>query len=668
MAIHWQIPFKSLRSGTDYTVNVYQSGYSGSAVVLKGGAEPFSTQEDDSDDMFTPIRTHSGYLRIVDDGFAANGTTAFDWLSFLPSTDTDRPVTLTDGQGNVVWHGFLQAQNFGGTLYGNPQVREFPVQCPLAILEGFDINYQNTEIRNFAYLLNYIISQIPDITFSRVIIQGGTDAQSWLLKRIDWQNFCSTDADGNIEPRYNLYQCLEDLCRFWGWTARTSGRNLYLVCADDQAESTFLTLTLEQLATMAGGTSAGTVTSGFSQVSGTVDFCNTNNEDFLQRGPGKATVTADGNSADEVVIGYPDDKLSKEMEDLGWQSWISGSGDVRYRYTVDKTSFTRPLLTGTASSGSASFNLMNTTTDTSQDAPELGVIRILKSYSSGTVWASLQTVYQHTYNDGKFTLIGNIYRNGEKFESTERDTSDIGNKTMRIRFGIGATRGTAQWFTGATWSSTVSEFKVTVGNKDDIFRIISTSHFSNNTISASGQTGVIFIEFLGSDDLEAISGQRLFDIEGFRVEFERNGTYTTSSSGGQWGGSTKVVNVERSDRREYVSRSTGHVRMDWNADCIFTSDNEMGYGFGVLINPDNSYMSGASYGGAVTYPEQHLADRVTAYWALSKRRLQIEARTDLLGEVTPQHVMTMDGTYSYPISVGHDWRDDITKLTLMELL
>lgn len=150
MAIHWQIPFKSLRSGTDYTVNVYQSGYSGNAIVLKGGAEPFSTQEDDSDDMFTPIRTHSGYLRIVDDGFAANGTTAFDWLSFLPSTDTDRPVTLTDGSGNIVWQGFMQAQNFGGTLYGNPQVREFPVQCPLTILEGYDINSQNKEIRNFA--------------------------------------------------------------------------------------------------------------------------------------------------------------------------------------------------------------------------------------------------------------------------------------------------------------------------------------------------------------------------------------------------------------------------------------------------------------------------------------------------------------------------------------
>ena len=250
----------SLRSGTLYTVNIHQSGYAGSPVVLNGGADPFTTQEDDSDDMFTPIRTHSGYIRIVDNDYSVNGTTAFSWKSLLPSTDTDRPVTLTDGSGNVVWQGFMQAQNFGGTLYGNPQVREFPVQCPLAILEGYDINHQNTEIRNFAYLLQYIISQIPELTFSRIIIQGGADAQSWLLKCIDWQNFCNLNADGEVEARYNLYQCLEDMCRFWGWTARTSGHNLYLVCPDDSGESNFLTLTPAQLETMAGGTAAGTVT------------------------------------------------------------------------------------------------------------------------------------------------------------------------------------------------------------------------------------------------------------------------------------------------------------------------------------------------------------------------------------------------------------------------
>ena len=57
MAIHWQIPFKSLRDGTLYTVSVYDADYTGaSPVILKGGVRPFLTTEDDDSDMFADIR------------------------------------------------------------------------------------------------------------------------------------------------------------------------------------------------------------------------------------------------------------------------------------------------------------------------------------------------------------------------------------------------------------------------------------------------------------------------------------------------------------------------------------------------------------------------------------------------------------------------------------
>ena len=77
MAIHWQIPFKSRRTGTVYTVNIYDSTYSGNPMVLKGGSEPFVTEEDNTEDEFTPIRTQSGYLNIADDGRTADDTAYF---------------------------------------------------------------------------------------------------------------------------------------------------------------------------------------------------------------------------------------------------------------------------------------------------------------------------------------------------------------------------------------------------------------------------------------------------------------------------------------------------------------------------------------------------------------------------------------------------------------
>ena len=136
MAIHWTIPFASLRDGTIYSVNIYDASYSGSPVQLKGGAQPFVTQEDDDEDFFADIRTQSGSISIIDDG-------TFDWKALVPTTDTDRPVTLTHVvNGSTVrdWQGFMQAQNFGATLFGNPQEREFPVQCALTVLEGSDID------------------------------------------------------------------------------------------------------------------------------------------------------------------------------------------------------------------------------------------------------------------------------------------------------------------------------------------------------------------------------------------------------------------------------------------------------------------------------------------------------------------------------------------------
>jgi len=124
MAKNYSITFKSLRAGTVYTLNI--GGGTGDAVPLKGGAQPFVTQEDDDDDQFTPIRTQSGYLRIVDDGYAADGVTAFDWKDLVPDTDLSRPVTLTavDAQGNdlgTLWQGFMQAALWQPTGEGIPR-------------------------------------------------------------------------------------------------------------------------------------------------------------------------------------------------------------------------------------------------------------------------------------------------------------------------------------------------------------------------------------------------------------------------------------------------------------------------------------------------------------------------------------------------------------------
>jgi hypothetical protein len=111
------------------------------------------------------------------------------------------------------------------------------------------------------------------------------------------------------------------------------------------------------------------------------------------------------------------------------------------------------------------------------------------------------------------------------------------------------------------------------------------------------------------------------------------------------------------------------VRGEWNADCIFASENNMSFGFGILYDSDYRFMDGMTYGSstALVYPEQHLADRVASFWTTSKRRLRTELRSNAISDITPQTKVTIDGTTTTPIAFGREWRDDVTIITFLEL-
>lgn len=674
MAIHWQIPFKSLLKGTDYTVNIYDSTYSGEPIILKGGAQPFTTQEDENDDMFTPVRTQSGYLRIVDDGKDANGDTlsaSDDWKAMMPSIDTDRPVTLTDSNGTVVWQGFMQAQNFSGVLYGNPQEREFPVQCVLTVTQGTDINYQQTEIQNFAYLLKQIVDSIPSaFRPSNFMIQGGTHAQQWLLKKMDWLNFADDNNDGTLVARFTMYDCLEDMCRFWGWTARTNGTTMYLVCADDSSETNFLSLDYSGLTTMAGGSIDGTVNKTFSNIFITGDvFVSMNNEDTLCRGHNKALVCAEAGSGN-TDIDLENKKLVDTLVSHGWTFPIPNDKGEPVYFTNDVSSFNQPMIAGTSRSGYGAFALMSITTEGSQasDGNVSSVVRIKQRApmeawpaSYGDPYVTLETKYEHAFGDGYIELTGDIYTEGNKLGEATR---------MLMRLGIGKTRNTAYWLD--TNSQSGYEWIYGPPGSHTFIAIVPPSSGNLGVLTpnaiyawmtripvAANVTGKIFVDFIGSQGYDTI------DISGFSMLFTRNENYL---------GEYKLTVDERINRREYISSNLNSVKSEWNTNCIFASDNNMVFGYGVLINPDGTYFKGFQYeaGGSLVFPEQHLANRVTNYWIKSRRMIKTELRADkyigaFIDKISPINKATIDGINTYPIAISHEWHDDITILTLLEL-
>lgn len=689
MAVRWKIPFMSLRSGAVYTVNIFDSSYSGSAVVLKGGAQPFETEELSDEDIFTPIRTQSGYIRIVDDGFAADGSTIFNWKQLIPTTDTDRPLTLTDANNNVLWHGFMQAQSFSGTLYGNPQEREFPVQCPLMALQSRQPTVNDIQTHNFAFLIKYVLDDLKTasgnvIDINNIIIQGGSDAQQWLLKKFDWQNFLSADREEDAVPKCNMYRAFEDFCRFWGWSVRTYQQSLYLMRVDDADEQSFLTLNLTQLSTMASGTAAGSTSGAFStaRILQSDDvFASDNIDDTMIRGRNKAVVKSDCNQQD-LLFKFAPPSVEDTMDEGGY-TWVSGgSTRVGYFTTPGITSFTSKLMDGTGGTYGKFARRQIFSKEEDTEATKVDCICISHTYEESVVRASIQSKKYMTFGGGSLRLGGSVYEGAKSINGG-------GSARLYIRLGIGASRASAKWW----YCNPDSSFNIQFGWSSS--QQTSVTPVSGGNISASTAAvvenimtwrknisaiplpdgvnetcleGYIFVDFLGAKK-NAHDEVGSFEIGNFEINYSRDEVFIS----GQEDVRERVMEIERESSREYTATNQGQVDESWNADCIFASDNKMEYGYGLLMNANGSYMETAAYAGVDMNPEQQLANRVAAFLNKSRRLITPEFRSNAtanglaISNITPQYKVVIDGTTAYPVSISRNWRDDVIKLTLLEL-
>lgn len=691
MAIHWQIKFKSLRAGTDYTVNIYDDNFTGTPVVLNGGAQPFVTQEDDDEDMFTPVRTQSGYLRIVDDGKDANGN-AFNWKDMLPAAAMSSPVTLTDGNDDVLWQGYMQTQNFSGELYGNPQERELPVQCGLSVLESDFPTTQDTDLRSFAYLTNFALSR-NGLTYENIYFQGGADARSWLQNRFCWKNFLTEDEDGNITSKYSVFSMLEDMCRFWGWTCRTFGQDVYFTCADDSSEQTFLKLTAAELATLAadntGESEIGTVEAVPTPFALNGDiFCSRENDDYVMRGPNKAVVKADVN-AQSTIVEFAPSVIEKEMEAAqGGYQWVQGDGDmVGYYITpivqgVPSTFGTVTDIRGQAHNLGSGFCRMQIYESKESSRPSINDMIVLaeryKKNGSVVNQVELETVYPMDYTGGSIILDGALFK--------DMMTNFTDGNELYMNIGIGLTKATAKWWylnpileppgdidCGWTSQKPADGFRARLeGGKIYAaagWRLFDSPYgrwaFKSTSIPVPDEPGFfgnIYIELYGTTGIEP------FCIGNLKIDFSRDKTEIPSNTREERQRPLLITDMRVRSMR-YTSQNDNHASQEWNANCIFASDNNMEFGYGLLSGPTGGYVATVPYGEQMEHPEQHLANRVSNYWTISRRNITAGLRYDLTAvrNVLPAQRVYMDGSTFIPFAISHEWRDDVAHISFAQL-
>ncbi len=697
--VYYRIPFVSFRQGTSYVVNIYKNGTppSGYPLTLKGAAEPFHTQEDDDEDMFTPIRTQTGYIRIVNNGKAVNANNSevsFDWRDILPANDMDTPVRLMAGN-TITWQGFMQSETFGNTLYGDPQEMEFPVQCCLSMLQAKQISTESQivgSLHNFAFLLKYALSEMPMQDFSQLVIQGGSDAQQWLLKKFDWQNFINSNDEETDVPKYDVYSVLEDMCRFWGWTARTQGTTIYLMCADDAAEQRFLTLNTTQLNRMANGNAAGSTTGTFNTKTFTgAIFAGNDNEDYQLRGPNKATVTADCNRQDTVMKFAP--KVVRDVLDYNttyeWQGDDNSNVVGYFQSNPAKGSFQTAVMKGSSNNGGFCRRQIYS----SEEADKATKIDCMLIGASSTQLpsnppVSIESTRARSYGGGSLSVKGSVWRGAHAYDDGDSDW-----RFLLLHIGIGSERSSAEWFSMSVNSSGVvtTGWNTTTGTPPLVRVQVKSGNigrfgaywmqgvmpqiFLMETIPVeSGLHGCIFIDVMGIENGPSSYDDSGFQVGNLEIGFTREETFVPTTTDTK---RPRTMEEERQDSVEYNSVHNGKTVNEWNADCIFASDNNMEYGYGLLMNSDGTFMGKLSYNGNTTteWAEQHLADRVTSFWQNARRQTYIEATAAAASDVTPRHKVSFDGTFGdtfgdsefYPISISRDWREDIVQLTLLEI-
>lgn len=339
----YMIPFQS-QNGTQYMVNIYEKT-SGNIITLKGAAEPFTTNEDDSDSIFTPFRGQTGSLRIIDE--TPDGSLL---ETLMPQNNTEKRVCLYTGSWNssytsftvseLKWQGFLCAEAFTQPWDNNQKILEFPIKSFLSALDDVSIQSSNASLEaNIAKLIQSAFSSLEIVPTSFVFISDLSSVTSQFLQvLLTWSVFFKEEIISNDTYTYkeligiSYKEAISYIASLYGLTVREKGSVIYFVQYDNAFNTRLLlsTYNWSDIATIAGGSTITPSASAISDLSllSNVNFKDKNNvTGFLQ-----------GRKTAKVILNISDLSLDIELPLTAQDS----STVVDVSYIVDGHAYVQP--------------------------------------------------------------------------------------------------------------------------------------------------------------------------------------------------------------------------------------------------------------------------------------------------------------------------------------
>ena len=238
MGLRYSIPFKDYKNNS-YVVEVYRKDYEGVVTELTGAVSCFVVSGTDEDFIYTPIRTSTATIRVIDSELL---------LDLYSINNQYAPVRLYKN-GVLEWTGYIKPEQFTQPYVPTPQ--DISVECVSAVATLEHIEYKvqtDTGYINVFDLIKYIVSSAKGGYKGVYIphVYGSTSAMNTnVLEEIVLceENFTSEEM--------TLLEVLENLCKFLNWTLFDIGGYLYFVDPDwdgtyrvyDEAMSAFQTTT-----------------------------------------------------------------------------------------------------------------------------------------------------------------------------------------------------------------------------------------------------------------------------------------------------------------------------------------------------------------------------------------------------------------------------------------
>lgn len=230
-AIRWQVKFKTLNE-KDALIDIYEENWSGGITQLEPAVNPITTEEDSDDDYLKPVRTQTGYLRVIDNG---------DLDGLMPEDNSQHYIELRIDNA-LSWCGYMQADTFSEDWDITPLITEFPLISPLGMLEGVYLDQaKEMSLVKLAELLlecieatgvDYTRIYFPREVWYSVIESAKTPFDVAISRQTFFSDNGSDERDAVDWQRYDAETCfsfLEEFCKFWGWTLYERHKFLYFI-------------------------------------------------------------------------------------------------------------------------------------------------------------------------------------------------------------------------------------------------------------------------------------------------------------------------------------------------------------------------------------------------------------------------------------------------------